>query len=123
VNPEEFDKNRRACGERYQLIDTDSDQYAHFCFTGNFQQKPVVWDAHLYTLAYYFKQVVVSSQPHPARQFIEVGELTDTGRFISIGLNLPAIDEPAIIKTMIMVRQYKRLASGRYEYGETINLS
>lgn len=105
------------------MVACQSHQYAHFRFTGNFAQKSLIWDAHLYTLAYYFNQVVESSQPHRVRQFIHVGELTPAGRRIEIGLNLSVIDEPTIVKTMIMVRQYKRLASGRYEYGETVNVS
>ena len=123
MNPEEFDATCQAQGKSYELVATEGDFYAHFRFTGKFTQIPVIWDAHLYTLAYYFNQVVESSQPHPARQFIDVGKLTKFGRRIDIALNIQAIDEPAIVKTMIMVRQYKRLASGRYEYGETVNVS
>ena len=123
MTPEQFETACQAQGKTYEMVAWQSDQYAHFRFTGNFEQKSLIWDAHLYTLAYYFNQVVVSSQPHRVRQFINVGEITPSGRRLEIGLNLPRIDEPAIVKTMIMVRQYKRLASGRYEYGETVNVS
>jgi hypothetical protein len=123
VTPEQFDLACHAQGKSYEMLAWQSHQYAHFRFTGKFAEKSLIWDAHLYTLAYYFSQVVESSQPLRVRQFIEVGELTPSGRRIDIGLNLPVIDEPAIVKTMIMVRQYKGLASGRYEYGETINVS
>ena len=122
MNPEEFENHWRKQGKPYELISLDDTDHAHFRFTGNFAQKAVIWDAYLYTLAYYFNQVVESSQPRPARQFIDVGELTEFGRRIDIALNVPVIDEPAIAKTIIMVRQYKRLASGRYEYGETIKV-
>ena len=123
MTPEQFELACQAQGKTHEMVAWPSNQYAHFRFTGNFAQKSLIWDAHLYTLAYYFNQVVESSQPHQVRQFIDVGELTPAGRQIEIGLNLPVIDEPAIVKTMIMVRQYKRLASGRYEYGETVNVS
>jgi hypothetical protein len=123
VTPEQFDLACQAQGKSYEMLTWHAHQYAHFRFTGEFAEKSLIWDAHLYTLAYYFNTVVESSQPHRARQFIDVGELTPSGRCIHIGLNLPEIDEPAIIKTMIMVRQYKRLASGRYEYGETVDVS
>ena len=123
MNPEEFATHLLAQGKSYQLIKCERDQYAHFRFCGKFLQQDVIWDAHLYTLAYYFNKVVETCRPPQVRQFIDVGELTATGRCIRIALHLPAIDEPAIIKTMIMVRQYKRLASGHYEYGETINLA
>ena len=123
MDPEEFAAYCLAKGKPYELLNTGSDQYAHFRFSGNFLQQPVIWDAHLYTLAYYFNEVVETSQPLQARQFIEVGELNSSGRVIRIALNLPMIDEPAIIKTIIMIRQYKRLASGHYEYGEMIKLA
>jgi hypothetical protein len=123
VEPEEFEAYCLAKGKPYELINPGRDQYAHFRFSGKFLQQSVIWDAHLYTLAYYFNEVVETSQPHQARQFIEVGEPSSSGRIIRIALSLPVIDEPAIIKTMIMIRQYKRLASGHYEYGETINLA
>lgn len=123
MKPEQFDNSSQIQGKTYELIGIDGTQHAHFRFSGNFAQKTVIWDAHLYTLAYYFNQVVKSSQPQSARQFIEVGELTESGRRIQIALNVPVIDESTIVKTIIMVRQYKRLASGRYEYGETIKVS
>lgn len=123
MEPEEFAAYCLAKGKPYELINPGCDQYAHFRFSGKFLQQSVIWDAHLYTLAYYFNEVVETSQPHQARQFIEVGEPSSSGRIIRIALSLPVIDEPAIIKTMIMIRQYKRLASGHYEYGETINLA
>ena len=37
---------------------------------------------------------------------------------LTVGLNLAVIDEPAIRKTLIMVRNYKRLGFGRHEWGE-----
>jgi hypothetical protein len=123
VTPDEFDAQCRAMGKSYQIIAAPNNRYTHFRFTGIFLQQNVIWDAHLYTLAYYCTEVVETSRPLQARQFIEVGELAPSGRIIRIGLNLPVIDEPAITKTMIMVRQYKRLASGHYEYGEIINLT
>ena len=123
MEPEEFAASCLAQGKPYELFSTVSKQYAHFRFSGEFLQQPVIWDAHLYTLAYYFNEVVETSQPPQARQFIEVGELNSAGRVIRIALNLPVIDEPAIIKTIIMIRQYKRLASGHYEYGEMIKLA
>lgn len=96
---------------------------AHFRFVGDFMGKPTIWDAHLYTLAYYVYEVAEISQPGSSiRPFIHVGDVDKMGRKIEIGLNLLSIDEPAIIKTMIMVRQYKRLAIGRHNFGETISV-
>lgn len=105
----------------FELIAQPDNGYARFLFTGRFEGKEVVWDAHLYTLAYYVNQVAEFSQSAPAiRQFIEVGDTNKNGRRIEIGLNLKSIDNGAIMKTIIMIRQYKRLAVGRHEYGETV---
>ena len=99
------------------------DGYVRFRFRGSLEGKEVVWDAHLYTLAYYVKEVVRPSRPGSSvRQFIHVGDVGKTGRKIEIGLNLPGVDEAAIHKTIIMIRQYKRLSYGRHEYGETISV-
>ena len=37
---------------------------------------------------------------------------------ITIGLNVPKLDAAVIEKTTIMIRNYKRLQTGRHEYGE-----
>ena len=90
-------------------------------FEGCFANQPLIWDAHIYTLTYYFRQVKKLSPARIHRRaFFEVGDLNEHGRKIEIGLHLPYLDVPSLKKTMIMVRQYKRLALGRYEYGETI---
>ena len=97
--------------------------YVHFRFIGNFLGESIIWDAHLYTLAYYVYEVANLSQMGAAtRQFIHVGDEGKTGRKIEVGLNLSSINEPTITKTMIMLRQYKRLTHGRHEYGETISI-
>jgi len=41
---------------------------------------------------------------------------TFTGR--RVVLDIPRIDEPAILRTIIMIRNYKRLYPGRHEFGE-----
>ncbi len=123
MTPEEFDQQCRQTGKDWQLIDLRDGHYARFRFSGKFEEKPLIWDAHLFTLAYYFNNVVETGQhQQTARQFIDVGQVDDFGRRITIALNIPEINEPAIAKTIIMVRQYKRLASGRYEYGETVRV-
>lgn len=94
--------------------------YVQFRFVGNFDGAPTIWDAHLYTLAYYVYEVEKQSQSDTSiSQFIHVGDADKTGRRIEVGLDLPTIDKAAILKTIIMIRQYKRLAYGRHEYGET----
>ena len=97
------------------------EHYQHVRFTGNFCAEELIWDAHVYTLNYYLRKVKkLATSRLNCRAFLEVGEINEHGRKIEIGLHLPYLDVPSLKKTMIMVRQYKRLVLGRYEYGETI---
>ena len=50
--------------------------------------------------------------------FIEIKEDSKEGILqVQVGLDLETIDEPVIKKTIIMMRNYKRLAIGRIEFG------
>jgi hypothetical protein len=101
----------------YEIVEKTSDQHCNFRFAGKFLGEDVIWDARLITLAYYARE----TGKRRLQQFIEVGESCEHGRRITIALNLPGIDEPAILKTTVMIRQYKRLSSGHHAYGEFIS--
>jgi len=112
-----MDDDSKANIPDYTILEQSSDQRIHFSFMGQFEGVDVIWDAELVTLAYYNRNIL--GKAHPAvRPFIDVGESTKLGRQIVIGLNIPCIDESAVRKTIIMIRQYKLLRSGRHEYGE-----
>ena len=81
---------------------------ARIRFIGRFRDDDVVWDARLIALA--------ATDP-AAPQFLDVGVSTGRGIPIRIGLNVPHIDRPTVMKTLIMVRNYKRLRVGRHEFG------
>jgi hypothetical protein len=90
-------------------------------FSGPFQGRPVVWDASIVTLE---REYRLGQAANPAarstglRPFIEVGPDRNGIRTIRIGLDVARIDEPVILKSIIMIRQYKRLHEGRHEHGE-----
>jgi hypothetical protein len=50
---------------------------------------------------------------------MEIAPAPDGKLALTVGLNLTAIDEPTIKKTLIMIRNFKRLKLGRHEWGET----
>lgn len=103
----------------YELLDRNGKEQCHFRFSGIFEGQPVVWDAELVTLSYYCDCCLRNgSTKRKMRQFIDVGDMNETGRYIHIGLNIASIDEPAILKTIIMIRQYKHLSYGRHEFGK-----
>lgn len=81
---------------------------ARIRFIGRFQDEEVVWDAQLIALA---------PLDPDAPQFLEIGAPDAQGVPIRIGLNVPRIDRPTVMKTLIMVRNYKLLRAGRHEFG------
>lgn len=76
-------------------------------FIGRYQEREVVWDAELIAL----------SGDGAAAQFLDIGAPGPRGVPIRIGLGVPCIDRPTVLKTIIMVRNYKRLRPGRHEFG------
>lgn len=83
-------------------------------FQGNFLGERVVWDMTLATLASHRDSLAApASLPCP---FIQIDAGVNGVYPILVGLDLPCIDEPAIRKTIIMVRNYKRLRIGTIEF-------
>ena len=77
-------------------------------FAGLFESRPVVWFANIHCLT--------SDNGEQKPQYIEV-QVNDPARpRISVGLPLTAINESDILKTIMMVRQYKQLRRGRHEF-------
>jgi hypothetical protein len=90
-------------------------------FIGVFQGQSVLWQMTLATLAHW---QITGSKAHLNAEsemfnqpFIEIDEGNEGVFPIRVGLNLDLIDEPVIKKTIIMVRNYKRLALGRSGFG------
>jgi len=81
-------------------------------FHGPFEGRRVTWDATFCTLT-----ACNLAHPPPQQNFIEIGEEHAQGMSLTVGLNVTAIDAPTVRKTMMMIRQYKRLARGRHEFG------
>ena len=92
---------------------------AQIRFTGSFEGRPVIWDATIMTLDHCNAIGGGNERAHPDSQFIEIDEGDGDLRKIRIGLQLERIDEQAILKTIIMIRKYKHLHTGRHEFGYT----
>lgn len=93
--------------EEYQLIGQPSGHQAQIRFTGSFEATDIIWDAHIEALG----------TDANARQFIDIAASGYPLRRITIGLAVAAIDRPVLLKTIIMIRNYKRLRAGRHEFG------
>jgi hypothetical protein len=105
-------------GIRYNLLAPSDAEQVHFTFSGRFQNQEISWDCTLLTLAHYHAGQPESAQPVVRTAFLEIGDETMHGRALRVALDIPVIDEPAILRTIIMIRHYKRLHPGRQEFGE-----
>ncbi len=106
-------------GQDYLLVEQTNDQRARLRFCGPFLGQAVVWDCEFVTLA--TEQPDGRRQralvPRVLRNFIEVGEPGPQGVPLRVGLDVARIDQSAIEKLIIMIRNYRRLRPGRHEYG------
>lgn len=109
--------------EEFKIIHRESEQSVRLTFNGVFGGREVVWDARIKTLSTCYLQQTAAmtgnKQVQKLRQFIDI-KFCNGEYQVNIGLNLTQIDEPAIKRTIIMMRKYKRLHLGRHEYGEAI---
>jgi hypothetical protein len=143
-----YPQARELHGIRYNLIAPPDTGAAHFTFSGRrppwmaevrsaqpsvneafftgqtqeqffrFQHREIIWDTTLFTLTHYHADQPQSAEPVARTAFLEIGDDTAYGRAIRVALDIPCIDEPAILRTIIMIRNYKRLRPGRHEFGE-----
>ena len=105
----------------YTLLDS-SPSMAHIQFPGKLNTSKVIWNAKIQTL-----QSIAQNNPDTGlRQFIEIpaqepdqeSDQENELQSILIGLNVQLISKPEILKTIIMITNYKNLSLGRHEYGE-----
>ena len=116
---QQFRRELESGGDDYLHVAPPQPGCAYIRFTGPFEGLTTLWDARVMTLAHY-RRLAGATAP-ALRQFIEVGPEQDQLRRLDIGLNVAQIDTPVLLKTIIMVRKYKRLRRGRHEYGNACN--
>ena len=105
-------------GGDYLCASALPDTAVYVQFLGPFQKRIVAWDATLYTLTRYYQdhpaENISTLQLCASRPFIEITPSAAGSYSLKVGLNLPTIDAPVIKKTIIMIRNYKRLRLGRF---------
>ena len=102
----------------FSLLAPPETNMVRFSFTGIFKNREIVWDCTLLTLAHFHALQPESVEPTVRSAFLEIGGESTYGRAISVALDIPSIDEPVLLRTIIMIRNYKRLQAGRHEFGE-----
>ena len=105
-------------GIAFNLLAPLTSTQARFSFAGSFQNQEIVWDATLLTLTQYHAEQPAAASAVQRSPFMEIGDATTPARAIRVALDVAQIDEPTILRTIIMIRQYKRLHAGRHEFGE-----
>ena len=102
-------------GSDYRLLGQPDRNCAWVEFEGVFEHQPVRWRATIVTLTR-----EPSGPADGLRQFIDIdpdGTAADATLAVRVGLAVDEIDSATIQKTIIMLRQYKRLQRGRMEFG------
>jgi hypothetical protein len=115
--PDDYPRRRDLHGVQFTLIEPALPSRTRFSFAGPFEGQETVWDATLLTLEAHHATEPPTDRMQ-RRSFIEIGPATAAGRVVRIVLDVAAIDEGVILRTIIMMRQYKRLHAGRHEFGE-----
>ena len=118
----EFRRRLEATGRPYEALMPLGGNAARVRFLGTLEGSEVLWNATLITLEHYCRGLPPAERALGVRQFIALAPVQDGRGSITIALNVPRIDGPAILKTIIMIRQWKRLRPGRHEYGELCHL-
>jgi len=121
----EFHRQREQQGDHYQALSPLDRPRVHIRFAGHFEGRQIIWDADLRTLQYEHDQSCSKPEqaPEELRQYIQVHPAEGEQIPITIALNVPQFDEPAILKTIIMIHNYKRLRLGRHEFGQPVSFS
>ena len=112
------DLSAQAFRGQYHALEPLGAQTSRFRFSGPFQGRTILWDTRLMTLRRYYGTLTRRERREGVRQFIDVGTVSSDTGLVTVALNVPRIDGPAVLKTLTMLRQWKRLAEGRHEYGE-----
>lgn len=91
----------------FETLDPPGGDSVRLRFAGRLLGEAVVWDATVMTL----------ERAGAERNFIEIGAPGPQGRRLTVAVAAASIDLPTLRKTVMMIRQYKRLRPGHHEYG------
>ncbi|MCW8935886.1 MAG: hypothetical protein OQK98_14275 [Gammaproteobacteria bacterium] len=113
VEVSEFRHKLKANGQAFILESAVPDDKVYLKFEGVLNGEVVIWHACVQTIKAYSVNNPVDDDP---KQFINVA-IVDGLHKLDVALNIKQIDLPALERTIIMVRKYKRLTLGYHEYG------
>lgn len=88
-----------------ELLDPPGGKHLRLRFRGSVQNPDIQWDA------------CIEALPPGQANFYEIGQEGSHGTRLRIGLKAESIELPMVRMAILMIRQYKRLAKGRQEFG------
>jgi hypothetical protein len=97
----------------YELLAATEEDRVSLNFCGRRQDPDFRWHATFVALQ--------NNRHRGERPYIEIGETHHNVTELIVGVNAPVIDKSTIIKTIIMIRNYKGLHPGRHEFGRRID--
>jgi len=112
-NPDELDALLQEQPLGYLVSEGVPAEKVYVTFSGNFDGSRVVWNACVRTINDFARHHEITDDP---RQYIDISRDGDV-YYLEVGLNVAIIDKATIQRTIIMIRNYKRLSLGRHEYG------
>lgn len=110
---DELNKLLRSHNKAYILASAIPARKVYIQFEGRLKNQSVVWNACIRTIEEFSQSQAVADDP---KQFIDI-QLQGDIYMLEVGLNVQQIDQATIERTIIMIRNYKRLQPGRHEYG------
>lgn len=110
-------RSRQLAHLGYTLLEPLTAVRARFRFRGPFQGREVCWDTTFITLAHHHALQAPGAGTVTRQPFIEIGAVDSDPRPLTVALDIPHIDEAAILRAIVMIRQYRRLQVGRHEFG------
>jgi len=102
---------------QYEAITPLGNACVQITFTGDFNNTEILWHAELCSLEYVAEHY--ANRYNKAQQFLDV-RIENNRHEIRIGLALRIINHADILKSIIMVRQYKLLKSGIHWFGQNL---
>jgi hypothetical protein len=100
-----------ANGADFVLLSNLPDTRAHVRFLGRFEGRAVLWDMQLYTLERY-EQERGKVGDSALRGLMQIAPVSENVYQLEVALNVPLLDEPALKKTIVMMRNYRQLHLG-----------
>lgn len=100
-----------AQGADFALLSPLPASRVHARFIGRFDNREVLWDMQLHTLARY-QQERDYLPDTTLRGLMRIAPGSDHVYPLEVALNVPTIDEPTLKKTIVMMRNYKQLHLG-----------